>query len=124
MNNQDKIAEQKIRELLQLSQLKINSPVFTDQLMLKIETKTSIEFGFRKYLRLSWFFIILSALFLPLSIDMVISNFNNYFPYFELYFPINLHNLMLIIIISMVLVIIFQIDRLINMTLRSKTHSL
>lgn len=118
MNKQDKIANPETKILIEKSGLKIKNPDFTDMLMAKIEAKTCLEFSFKKYLKLSWFFIILSALILPLSIDMVISNFNTYFPYFELYLPVNTQSLMLFLIVGMVLIILFQIDKLINMTLK------
>jgi heme/copper-type cytochrome/quinol oxidase subunit 3 len=121
MNADQKSIDQQLKLLLEKGKLEINEKDFENKVMKKVEYAHAFKEQQRKNIRMSWFFLVLSALFFPLGI---ISFFQKMNWTFSDLLGRNLHNVQHFIIPALVLIfsilLLLQIDNLFRLTTRTR----
>jgi len=113
------------KKILKHSLLKTPSKNFTDRMMQRIHKEVLKQPEVDRDIKWSWFFMGLAILILPIGLTFLFNLLSIYDPYLDQYLPkfSNSVFLQLMIIMSMTLILLLQLDNLIRMTLDHKKQS-
>jgi hypothetical protein len=110
LDHQDKF----IQELMNKSQRKMPFDDFEERMMQQIHKEAKTSRTFLKDIKLSWFFFTIGTIF-GLVLNVLVAEMNTTI------FGIPSQRLLLIVQVLFVMLLLFQIDRLIGLTKKSQT---